>query len=116
MSNFSNPWRVQNLPLTWEAVLICKLFGLEPMDFAGIAIREYIKTITGEWGNVETFAIIHEIKIDKEWRAAAARSDDYKDFLAEMKYLGVDETRTGVRLKDPKIARQRVSKYLRTVF
>lgn len=108
----TNPWRV-SFPLDWTAVCICKMYGQDPADFARLAIREYILGIVKKWGNVETYAVAFEIQSCPEWTRIAEECDDFKEFLAKALYLGIDETRGGVRLKDNKIARKRLSELIR---
>ena len=101
-------WRVW-MKLGYQAQAICLIHGQEPNDLVEVALREYIERITEDWYNVETYAIVMEIRSNPDWEELAFAADDYGEWQKMMEQRGMFETRSGISLRDKRIARKRVS-------
>jgi hypothetical protein len=101
-------WRVWKR-LDYRAQAICKIHGQTPNDLVEVALEEYIQRIVKDWFNVETYAVVTEIRSNPEWAAVAYEADDYVEFCRLMTDRGITHTRSGVYIKERKIARMRVN-------
>lgn len=99
--------------LPFQGIELCKIYGQDPNDFAQLAIREYIEQKVKEWANIETYALVMDLRAREEWMDAAYDVDDCNEWIKELKKRGFTETRTGIPLNHRKIARKRIDPLIR---
>lgn len=107
MQSRVSKWRVWKR-VDYRAQTLCQIFGMDPNDLVQVALDRYVDDITKEWRNVETFAVVMEIRSNPEWEEIAFMADDYKEFTKLMVERNMTQTRSGISIKDKRIARRRV--------
>jgi hypothetical protein len=66
-----------------------------------------------DWYNIETYAVVMEIRSNPDWEEVAYEADDYNEWCGMMVRRGITETRSGISIRDKKIARRRVDPEIR---
>jgi hypothetical protein len=105
-------WRVWKR-LDYKAQAICKIHGHTPSDLVELALDSYIAKIVADWYNIETYAVVMEIRSNPDWEEVAYEADDYNEWCGMMVRRGITETRSGISIRDKKIARRRVDPEIR---
>ena len=95
--------------LTYQQMALCQIYGMDPTDLCQKALEDYVAKLVDEFYNIETVCVVHEIRSNPDWEKLAYDCDDYGEMLDRLLKMGIKETRNGIRLKDRKIARNRVN-------
>ena len=96
-----------------RAKAISEIYGMPPNDLMQLALDRYIDEIIGAWYNVETYAVVMEIRSNPDWQAVCHLADDYTEWSKLMVERGMTVTRSGIDIKDRRIARRRIDPEIR---
>lgn len=108
-------WRVA-FTLDHNSQLLCEMTGMSGEALCMMALKGLEFKMIGDLYNLETYAVAHYIRTDREWKEIAERCEDFRDFIEECAKRGIFETpRGGVHLKSKKIARHLISPIIKSI-